>query len=192
MDKEITHFFVTLSLLKLSNHFCLLEVLYFMHINSRCPTTYEITRLALLSISIIIEQIAPYHAPSMKSIFLVISAKVTLISSNHMVIIWITSSKFMLYWFLLVNPSFIATTHLRHLRQIQSSAGMLWSRILGKVPDDEGFNLNLKEQRNGSENIKLTQEDIKDELEYWRTIVICCVMGSNPPLGVIERYFKWI
>ncbi|KAK4730250.1 hypothetical protein R3W88_023238 [Solanum pinnatisectum] len=35
-------------------------------------------------------------------------------------------------------------------------------------------------------------EDIRDEVEYWSTTVICYVLGSNPPQAVMEGYFNRI
>ncbi|XP_019258689.1 PREDICTED: uncharacterized protein LOC109236904 [Nicotiana attenuata] len=35
-------------------------------------------------------------------------------------------------------------------------------------------------------------DDIKDELVYWKTAVICYVLGSNPHLTVIDGYFRRI
>lgn len=35
-------------------------------------------------------------------------------------------------------------------------------------------------------------EDIKDEIVYWKSIVICYVLGSNPPLPVLDDYFRRI
>ncbi|XP_019239038.1 PREDICTED: uncharacterized protein LOC109219077 [Nicotiana attenuata] len=35
-------------------------------------------------------------------------------------------------------------------------------------------------------------DDIKEEVEYWQSTVVCYVLGSNPPLTVIEGYFKRI
>lgn len=34
--------------------------------------------------------------------------------------------------------------------------------------------------------------DIKDEVEYWLTTVVCYVLGSNPPQVVIDGYFRRI
>ncbi|XP_019237198.1 PREDICTED: uncharacterized protein LOC109217412 [Nicotiana attenuata] len=35
-------------------------------------------------------------------------------------------------------------------------------------------------------------EDVKEEIEYWQTAVVCFVLGSNPPLTVVEGYFNRI
>jgi len=31
--------------------------------------------------------------------------------------------------------------------------------------------------------------DIESEIEYWSTSIACFVLGSNPPIQVIERVF---
>lgn len=41
-------------------------------------------------------------------------------------------------------------------------------------------------------NVKITMVDIKDEVEYWLTTVVCYVLGSNPPQVVIDGYFRRI
>ncbi|XP_019259332.1 PREDICTED: uncharacterized protein LOC109237475 [Nicotiana attenuata] len=66
----------------------------------------------------------------------------------------------------------------------------LWSKIVGTVPNDEGLNLNCEEL--AGENVKISMDDIKDEIIYWKTAVICYVLGSNPPLNVIDGYFRRI
>ncbi|XP_059315818.1 uncharacterized protein LOC132066531 [Lycium ferocissimum] len=41
-------------------------------------------------------------------------------------------------------------------------------------------------------NVKITMDDIQEEVVFWRTAVVSYVLGSNPPLTVIEGYFKRI
>lgn len=36
--------------------------------------------------------------------------------------------------------------------------------------------------------IKISYEDIEDELKFWETFVVCYVLGDNPPLHVIEAF----
>lgn len=40
--------------------------------------------------------------------------------------------------------------------------------------------------------MKITMDDIREEVEYWNTTVICDVLGSNPPQSVMEGYFNSI
>lgn len=35
-------------------------------------------------------------------------------------------------------------------------------------------------------------EDVKEEIEYWQSAVVCFVLRSNPPLTVMEGYIKCI
>ncbi|XP_060170335.1 uncharacterized protein LOC132601250 [Lycium barbarum] len=65
-----------------------------------------------------------------------------------------------------------------------------WSKIVGAVPIREGFDLEGDEA--STTNVKITLEDIKDEVDYWSTAVICYVLGSNPPQSVMEGYFRRI
>lgn len=66
----------------------------------------------------------------------------------------------------------------------------LWSRIVANSPDvDE---LELKTNESTKQNVKITMEDIKEEVEYWSSAVICCVLGCNPPPVVMNDYFHRI
>ena len=40
--------------------------------------------------------------------------------------------------------------------------------------------------------IKISYFDIEDELKYWESFVICCILGANPPVHVIEGFIKRI
>lgn len=40
--------------------------------------------------------------------------------------------------------------------------------------------------------IKITSEDIEEEVEYWKTAMVCYVLGDNPPVAVIEGFFRRI
>lgn len=40
--------------------------------------------------------------------------------------------------------------------------------------------------------IKISYDDIEDELHYWETFVVCYVLGANPPLHVIDVFVKRI
>lgn len=42
------------------------------------------------------------------------------------------------------------------------------------------------------QNVKITLKDIKEEVEYWNNVVICYVLGSNPPPDVLNSYFHII
>lgn len=57
-------------------------------------------------------------------------------------------------------------------------------KIVGTTPNNKGLNLNCEEL--AGENVKMTMDDIKEEITYWKIAVICYVLGSNPPLNVID------
>ncbi|KAJ8422037.1 hypothetical protein Cgig2_027268 [Carnegiea gigantea] len=42
---------------------------------------------------------------------------------------------------------------------------------------------------NGVKCGKVDFEDIKEEVNYWHNAVLCCILGANPPLAVIEGYY---
>lgn len=60
---------------------------------------------------------------------------------------------------------------------------------MGSIPIEEGLDL-IKE--NTELNMKITMADIKDEVYYWTTAVVCYILGSNPSQVVIDGYFKRI
>ncbi|KAJ8423455.1 hypothetical protein Cgig2_012912 [Carnegiea gigantea] len=44
------------------------------------------------------------------------------------------------------------------------------------------------QEANGHRYAKTKKEDIRSEVEYWSMVVICGVMGPNPPVEVINGY----
>ncbi|XP_019236840.1 PREDICTED: uncharacterized protein LOC109217066 [Nicotiana attenuata] len=75
------------------------------------------------------------------------------------------------------------------LTKTLDSSPKTWSNIMGTIPMEEGLDLisEVTEQ-----NVKITMADIKDEVDYWTTAVVCYVLGSNPPQVVIDGYFRRI
>ena len=59
---------------------------------------------------------------------------------------------------------------------------------------DEGTTLDFipAPKINGIKWAKLAQEDIEEEVNYWKNTVICCVLGANPPYEVLAGYVKRI
>ncbi|XP_060965233.1 uncharacterized protein LOC133034207 [Cannabis sativa] len=41
-----------------------------------------------------------------------------------------------------------------------------------------------------SRKVKITLEDIEDEVHFWSPSIVCYVLGSNPPLSVIEGFIR--
>ena len=39
---------------------------------------------------------------------------------------------------------------------------------------------------------KITHKDVKTELDYWQTAVLCSVLGANPPIEVMEGFLRRI
>lgn len=47
-----------------------------------------------------------------------------------------------------------------------------WSNVVGKIPVEEEIDLTMEKSET---NVKITMADIKDEVEYWSTAVVCYV-----------------
>ena len=45
---------------------------------------------------------------------------------------------------------------------------------------------------NGTMCVKLAEEDVAGEIDYWQNAVICCVLGANPPYGIIDGFVRRI
>ncbi|XP_009604180.1 uncharacterized protein [Nicotiana tomentosiformis] len=75
-------------------------------------------------------------------------------------------------------------------RIIEKSKAHSWSKIVGPVPEVKGLYLTSDEA--SKKNVKITMEDIDGEIVYWKSVVICYVLGSNPPLPAIDGYFRRI
>lgn len=44
----------------------------------------------------------------------------------------------------------------------------------------------------GKQLVRITKEDISDEIRFWESVVVCYVFGANPPLKVIDGFVKRI
>ncbi|KAJ8431134.1 hypothetical protein Cgig2_010067 [Carnegiea gigantea] len=58
------------------------------------------------------------------------------------------------------------------------------------VDPDEGTTLEFIQapEINGIKCAHLAQEDIEEEVNYWKNSVICCILGANPPYDVLAGY----
>ncbi|KAJ8422180.1 hypothetical protein Cgig2_015761 [Carnegiea gigantea] len=45
---------------------------------------------------------------------------------------------------------------------------------------------------NGIKCAKIALDDIEEEIAYWQNAVVCCVLGANPPVEVIEGFVRRI
>ncbi|XP_070018229.1 uncharacterized protein [Nicotiana sylvestris] len=75
------------------------------------------------------------------------------------------------------------------LTEALDSSTKTWSNIVGTIPIEEGLDLITESTE---QNVKITMADIKDEVNYWTTTVVCYILGSNPPQVVIDGYFRRI
>ncbi|KAL9243904.1 hypothetical protein vseg_017741 [Gypsophila vaccaria] len=51
---------------------------------------------------------------------------------------------------------------------------------------------NTEEEGLDDSLLQLEEDDVIDELEYWKNAVICFIMGANPPGHVIEGFIRRI
>uniref|UniRef100_A0A803Q799 DUF4283 domain-containing protein n=1 Tax=Cannabis sativa TaxID=3483 RepID=A0A803Q799_CANSA len=52
---------------------------------------------------------------------------------------------------------------------------------------------NLESRFSGStskQKVKITSEDIQEEVEYWTPSIVCYVLGANPPMTILDGYVR--
>ncbi|KAJ8419826.1 hypothetical protein Cgig2_029726 [Carnegiea gigantea] len=59
---------------------------------------------------------------------------------------------------------------------------------------DEGASLNFVHSPmvNGVKCAKIEPQDVQSEIDYWKSTVLCSVIGANPPLEVLEGFVRRI
>ena len=74
------------------------------------------------------------------------------------------------------------------------SSGRIQPPYTALVNPDEGTTLEYVPAQciNGVVCAKLDAADVEDEISYWQNAVLCCVLGANPPYGVIEGFIRRI
>lgn len=68
----------------------------------------------------------------------------------------------------------------KHSHAKTPKTGENWSKIVGERETSEGYDLTGKREEQVKGNVKITMDDIKDKIIYWKSAVICYVLGSNP------------
>lgn len=38
--------------------------------------------------------------------------------------------------------------------------------------------------------VKITEEDVEEEITFWNSAIVCYVLGANPPMNIIEGFFR--
>ena len=68
------------------------------------------------------------------------------------------------------------------------------SSYAAMVDPDEGTSLNfiLSSMVNGVKCAKIEPHDVQSEIDYWKSAVLCSVIGANPPLEIIEGFVRRI
>ena len=59
---------------------------------------------------------------------------------------------------------------------------------------DKGTSLNFVHSPmvNGMKCAKIEPQDVQSEIDYWKTAVLCSVIGANPPLEIIKGFVRRI
>ncbi|KAJ8422255.1 LOW QUALITY PROTEIN: hypothetical protein Cgig2_025875 [Carnegiea gigantea] len=81
-----------------------------------------------------------------------------------------------------------------HSHKVTIEQHTIKSSYTSIVNPEEGLVLKFIEAPviNGTKCAKIEQQDVTSEIDYWSQAVLCCVLGANPPLGVIEGYVRRI
>jgi len=62
------------------------------------------------------------------------------------------------------------------------------------VDPNEGTELQFVPSKciNGTKCTQLEKSDVMDEIHYWKSAVLCTVLGANPPFEVMKGFFNRI
>ncbi|XP_062114202.1 uncharacterized protein LOC133825252 [Humulus lupulus] len=79
-------------------------------------------------------------------------------------------------------------------RSFQDSAKEIWARFRESLPSYGCTKLHFMEpiQKDGQLVAKLDVDEIEVEASFWKSALICVVIGANPPLAVFEGFIKRI
>lgn len=80
-----------------------------------------------------------------------------------------------------------------HRSVVQNTGNRTWASLF-PVNGHDLTNTENGENSGSSKdvNVKITFKDIQLEVEYWTNVVLCRVLGSTPPLQVMEGFFRRI
>ncbi|CAI8604591.1 unnamed protein product [Vicia faba] len=56
----------------------------------------------------------------------------------------------------------------------------------------EQIDLSERKKSSTSNKVKIVLEDIEDEIAYWKSSIVCYMLGANPPLQVLEGFIRRI
>lgn len=65
-----------------------------------------------------------------------------------------------------------------------------WKSSLFNNIVEEGLNLAQHEITKNDEEVRITVEDISPEIEYWRYVVVCYILGMRPPYRMIDGFIR--
>lgn len=74
--------------------------------------------------------------------------------------------------------------------EMNSKSNSSQSKVVGTPLAKNGRDLTT--QGSARTNVKITMEDVQDEIEYWSIVVIFFVLGSNPLQSMMDGYFRRI
>ncbi|XP_062114230.1 uncharacterized protein LOC133825281 [Humulus lupulus] len=79
-------------------------------------------------------------------------------------------------------------------QSFQDSAKETWAKFRESIHSYGGTKLHYSEpyQKDGQIVAKLDMEEIEVEASFWKSAIICVVIGANPPLAVFEGFVKRI
>ncbi|XP_010666883.1 uncharacterized protein LOC104884000 [Beta vulgaris subsp. vulgaris] len=90
-----------------------------------------------------------------------------------------------------VNETVVLTEWLNVMKSAEKPANVARLSWAQRVEDDEKPT-QVNDKVNESHIVTIDSDDIQDEVEYWTSAVVCYVLGANPPMAVMEGFFKRI
>uniref|UniRef100_A0A803P9H3 DUF4283 domain-containing protein n=1 Tax=Cannabis sativa TaxID=3483 RepID=A0A803P9H3_CANSA len=63
---------------------------------------------------------------------------------------------------------------------------------IGRITEMESLENSFKDTEQANRKVKITLDDIEEEVLFWNPSIVCYVLGVNPPLYVLEGFTKKI